>query len=339
MLAIHIREGSFSDRWIEYCEKHAIDYITVDIFDTNIIIRLIKNNVKYLLAHLSHLDFRTALISKSILLSIEKMGVKIFPDQNTFWHFDDKLSQKYFFESKQIPHPHMHVFYNKKDAYNWLSNASFPLVFKLRTGASSSNVLLIQSYKVARRYVKIMFNKGIQPIRSIIHDYKTKLKKHKKNKDLFKAVKRIPQTMHEIYVYKSNIPYQKGYILFQEFLPDNCYDIRVTIIGERAFIFRRFVRNNDFKASGSGNIDYRIEEIDKDAISLSFESARKLGMQSVAFDIIYDENKRKKIIEMSYAYLSETVYNCGGYWDSNLEFHKESIWPEVAIIENLLGIP
>jgi len=336
MLAIHLRENSFSDRWIQYCEKHGIDYITIDIFDTNIITQLQKNHVDCLLVHINQTDYRTALISRSILLSIENMGIKVFPNQKTFWHYDDKLSQKYLFESRQIPHAPMHVFYNRDDAYDWLSTASFPLVFKLRGGAGSSNVILIRNYKEANRYVRKMFGKGIKPVRSITHDYKTKLKIHKEKKDFFKAIKRSPQTFHQFNVMKAGIPVQKGYILFQEFMPGNKYDIRVTIIGKRAFIFKRLVRENDFRASGSGNIDYVIHEIEKEAIVLAFDSAEKIGAQSIAFDIVYDKTGCLKIIEMSYVYISEPVYNCGGYWDSTLKFHNGPVWPEDAIIEDLL---
>src|SRR6185503_17089802 len=46
-----------------------------------------------------------------------------------------------------------------------------------------------------------------------------------------------------------------GYILLQEFLSNNKFDTRVTVIGNRAFAYRRFNRPNDFRASGSGNFD------------------------------------------------------------------------------------
>ena len=36
-IAIHHRQGSFSDRWIEYCETNNIEYKIVNAFDNNII--------------------------------------------------------------------------------------------------------------------------------------------------------------------------------------------------------------------------------------------------------------------------------------------------------------
>ena len=32
-IAIHNRPGSFSDRWIEYCNKNHIDYKVVNAYD------------------------------------------------------------------------------------------------------------------------------------------------------------------------------------------------------------------------------------------------------------------------------------------------------------------
>ena len=44
----------------------------------------------------------------------------------------------------------------------------------------------------------------------------------------------------------------KDYVYFQKFLPNNKYDIRIVVIGDRAFGFIRYNRENDFRASGSG---------------------------------------------------------------------------------------
>ena len=54
---------------------------------------------------------------------------------------------------------------------------------------------------------------------------------------------------------------QRSYILWQEFIPDNQRDFRVTIIGRRyAFVFWRNNRPGDFRASGSGLIDYDVAD-------------------------------------------------------------------------------
>ena len=56
------------------------------------------------------------------------------------------------------------------------------------------------------------------------------------------------------------------------------YDTRVTVIGGRAFAFRRFNRDDDFRSSGSGKIDYNMEEIDKRMIKLALKVSKKDGI-------------------------------------------------------------
>jgi len=336
MIAIHVRENSFSRRWSDYCLTKSIKFINVNIYDSGIISYLKENKVNILLAHLSQDDFRTKLISGAILISIENAGIKVFPSHNTFWHFDDKISQKYIFESLNIPHAPMHVFYDKGEASEWLSAAVFPLVFKLRGGAGSSNVFLLKSPKEADFYLNKMFAKGFKPVRPVFSDFKNKMRRHSHKKDWFGTFKRFPDTIQNILKGNTTIPREKGYFLVQDFLPGNAFDTRVTIIGDKAFAFRRFNRPDDFKASGSGSIDYTPEEIDKRAIILSFESAQKIGSQSMAFDIIFDQENKPVILEMSYAYVADAVYNAGGYWDKSIVFHNKPTWPEEAIIENIL---
>ncbi|HER08379.1 MAG TPA: hypothetical protein ENO20_05650 [Bacteroides sp.] len=140
MLAIHIYENGYSDRWVRYCEKNDIPYQPVNIFDSDIISRLREQGVTLLLCNLSLTDHRNALISMEILMAVQKAGIRVFPDHDSYWHHDDKVAQKYMFEALQIPHPRSWVFYSGKEARQWLSAASYPLVFKLRGGAGSSNV-------------------------------------------------------------------------------------------------------------------------------------------------------------------------------------------------------
>jgi glutathione synthase/RimK-type ligase-like ATP-grasp enzyme len=49
---------------------------------------------------------------------------------------------------------------------------------------------------------------------------------------------------------------EKNYVYFQDFIPQNDFDIRIIVIGKRAFAIKRMVRKGDFRASGSGNIKY-----------------------------------------------------------------------------------
>ena len=80
---------------------------------------------------------------------------------------------------------------------------------------------------------------------------------------------------------------ERGYVYFQDFIPDNDHDIRVVVIGDKAFAIKRMVRENDFRASGSGSILYEKHHFDESIIKLSFDLAEKLKTQCVALILCF----------------------------------------------------
>jgi hypothetical protein len=127
--------------------------------------------------------------------------------------------------------------------------------------------------------------------------------------------------------------------LFQKFLPNNLFDTRVSIIGERAFAFRRFNRENDFRASGSGRINYDINKIDLHSVEIAFNISNKLNFQSMAYDFLFNERKELEICEVSYTYVDTAVYNCPGFWDKDLSWHEGHFWPKYCQLVDALGSP
>ena len=58
-----------------------------------------------------------------------------------------------------------------------------------------------------------------------------------------------------------------------------------------------------------------------------------------ADDILGDvlaKNTQPMIVEVSYCYVPESVYNCPGHWDRQLNWHEGHMWPEDAILIDLL---
>jgi predicted ATP-grasp superfamily ATP-dependent carboligase len=124
-------------------------------------------------------------------------------------------------------------------------------------------------------------------------------------------------------------------VYFQKFIPGNDHDIRVIVIGDKAFAIKRMVRENDFRASGSGNVLYEKENFDNDTVRLSFEMAEKLQTQCVTFDFVYQENK-PFVVEISYAFLKEGYDPCTGYWDKNMDWHEGKFNPYGWMIEDII---
>jgi len=157
-IAIHGCNGTFNKRWIEYCEEHCIEYKVINCYNNDVILQLADCDA--LMWHHSQNNPRDLLIAKPILFSIEQAGKIVFPDLKTNWHFDDKLGQKYLFESLNIPFVQSFAFFNKQDARQWVEHAEFPVVFKLRTGAGSFNVKLVKTKSDAINLIKTAFSRG-----------------------------------------------------------------------------------------------------------------------------------------------------------------------------------
>jgi glutathione synthase/RimK-type ligase-like ATP-grasp enzyme len=334
-IAIHHTEGSFSDRWMEYCGAHGIPYEVTSAYDSDILRRLAAFDA--FLWHWSHGVPQDLLMARHVIMAAERMGLAVFPNTATCWHFDDKVAQKYLLEAVGAPLVPTWVFYDLDTALAWIDGATFPKVFKLRRGAGSRNVRLVQTASEARRLAKKAFGRGYKPLGPYLGDAPTRIRKAQRRGDVCGALKRVPRGLLAMYRSNFQIGREKGYAYFQDFAPGNRFDTRVTVVGRRAFGFTRNVRPNDFRASGSGSIDYDTKRIDPRCVSIAFDVTAKVGAQSLAFDFVAGGTGGPVIVEVSYAYLASAVHDCAGHWDPELGWVEGHVWPQDAILEDLLA--
>ena len=332
-IAIHHRKNSFSDRWLAYCQKNNIKIKIVDAYQSNIIQQV--EDCDAFMWHFSHNNEKDTLFAKQLLFALESAGKIIYPSTNLAWHFDDKVAQKYVLEGIGAPLIESEVFYSKKDALEWLEEINFPIVFKLRRGAGSQNVRLIKTKKNAEKLIKKAFSKGFSQYNSI-GVLKDRYQKYKNGNDTFIGV--IKGVIRLIYPTRfSKIKgKERGYIYFQKFLPNNTSDTRVIIVGNRAFAVKRMVRENDFRASGSGIKKYNREEIDEKTIKIAFSVAKKLDLNCIGFDFVFDHNNNPFIVEMGFGFAIQFYDPCPGYWDEKLNWHEGKFIPQEWMIEDLL---
>jgi glutathione synthase/RimK-type ligase-like ATP-grasp enzyme len=336
-IAIHNRPGSFSDRWITYCQENNIQYKKVDCYSSDIISQI--KDYDGLLWHWSHDDYRAQNFARQLIFSVEKMGKKVFPNFDTSWHFDDKVGQKYLLEAIKAPLVPCYVFYDKKEALNWIVNTTFPKVFKLRGGAGSNNVKLANNLREAKKLVKKSFRNGF-PLVDKCSGFSQRLWMLRKDKNWQALVHLMKGLIRFVFPPKgvNLLPKQKGYVYFQDFIPENDFDDRVVIIGNKAIAIRRHNRHGDFRASGSGLITHNYDQFNRNTIKLAFDVAGQINSQSLAFDFLYDEKGNPMIVEISYAYSMGAAYdNCPGYWDKNLNWHEEQVDPQRYIIEDFIN--
>lgn len=275
--------------------------------------------------------------AKSLLPALSMYsGLRCFPDINTAWHFDDKIGQYALMKARGFPFIETSVFYDEIDALEWVGSAQFPVVFKLTKGAGSSNVRLVSNQRQAVKLIRLMFGKGVK--NSKMPGYAMDaLKRFGYARGLKKLVSRSLMTAVCGYDKTQFWGVDKNYIMFQKFLSKNTYDTRITVIGNRAFGFIRHNRKGDFRASGSGLIDWDPKKVDLNCVITAFEVSKGCGFQSMAYDFLYEADGSPKICEISYSYNDFAIYKCPGHWNPDLEWIPGPLWPEYCILKDLLG--
>jgi len=322
----------FNERWINYCNNNKIEYKLVDPCASDIISQL--KDCDAFLWHWHHADYRHQRFARQLIASLEKTNIRVFPDLDTCWHFDDKLGQKYLLEALDIDVVPSYAFYEEKTALDWAQKTSYPKVFKLSGGAGSANVILIHNKRQCFHYIHKMFHRGF-PSFSRWNFFLESFRQFRDHQKSFWKFCRSMKTVVFGITYGNMVGRIRGYAYFQDFIPNNTHDIRIVVIGDKAFAIRRNCRKNDFRASGSGEIVYEIDDECRLCAEKGFIFAKRLKTQCCAMDFVFQDDK-PLLVEISYGFAVHGYDKCTGYWDDKMIWHEGSFNPQEWMIEDLI---
>ena len=340
-VAIHQNHDIFNHstlwdkEWIQYCEENHIEHKIVNCYDPNIL--EILNDYDVLLWHISNYSLQDMLFARTILRSAENLGLTVFPDSNTAWHFDDKIAETDLLQSVGAPIPRSWQFYTLKDAMEFFHNeCNYPVVAKLRSGSGSSNVKLIDDKYEAQRYAKQMFRKGYRASPNALFKAKSNIRSSTNLEMVIKRFKRIPDFAESL-TKARQLPREKGYVFIQEFIPNDGYDLKVVVVGDKLSFLARDVRKGDFRASGGGTFKYDKRLITPDIQRMAFELSETLGFQCMGYDFVIDNRDNSaKIVEISYGFSHTAQMDLGGYWDRTGAWHDEPLNAPQEVLRNIL---
>lgn len=329
---------SYSKKYQEILEDNGIPYIQIDP-NSELLTEKIKECTHILFRH-SQGDTDKLIYEIIFNIAHNIFKIKCYPNFETYWPYEDKVKEFYLLKINGFPIIKSYAFWNYNKADEFIKKAHFPFIAKLPKGAGSSNVVIINSINEGRKIIRQVFNRGVKNqglnsrsnLRSLS---RVGIYKH------LRELLRSRLINMGLLADKMDYPewqIQKDSILFQEYLPNNTFDIRVTVIGNRGFAFRRFVRKNDFRASGSGNLDLNPEKIDTKCLEIAFAISKKLNFNTMAYDFIFDESGNPWINEISYCFVDKAVWSCPGYWDESITWHPGQIWPQQCQLEDFLEI-
>jgi len=324
--------------WIDTLERHGVRVRLVDLLRDDGLETL--HGCDGLMWHIGNRP-TDRMYGETILRVVnEVMGIPTFPPLSSLWHFDNKVRQAYLARHLGIPYPRTWVFWRYDDALKWLESATLPVVVKSATGECSRNVVLLRDHRECRRVIETAFREGIwhRELEDVARGRAVKqiLREARRfGRRVLNLLRLKPPPNLKAHLFAERGP-QDRYVLFQEFCPNNSYDTRVIVIGDKVFAIRRLNRPDDFRASGSGLLQDDPALIDHRFVELARESCRKLRAEVMAFDGLYDNDRRPVFGEFGYSfpYLMAKYWN--KHWRADGTIVTEKCRPETCVVEVFL---
>ncbi len=204
-----------------------------------------------------------------------------------------------------------------------------PFVLKLVDGYGSKNVSLVKTKDSFKR----KYNDNVK-LRKPILALKRWVKKnfYKKDNDC-------------VLEYKKHF-FSRRYVK-QPLVPNLEYDFKILIFNHKAYVLKRYVKKNDFKASGSGLWEFsKAGKVPTEVLDFAYDCYQKLDLPFVSLDICTN-GKESFLIEFQGLHFGPvTILDSKGYFDYNNSWNfvecKSSLEDEIvdsliAYIENTKG--
>lgn len=160
----------------------------------------------------------------------------------------------------------------------------FPLVFKPVSGASSIGVKVVNNITELKKAYKQLVPLDLECV-------KVWLKKY-----VFKS--RYNDS------WESYLEYSKATFVLQEYCKGLLYDYKVVVLNDYYYILRRFIRNGDFRASGSGDFEFITTVCDeaKKVLELALNTTQKVESIAYSLDVVV-HNGVAKLIEFQFTHI------------------------------------
>lgn len=321
--------------WENYCKNKGIKYRIINPYRSQIIDEI--KDFDILLWHFNGYSQTDMLIAKDIIFSAKVLGLKVFPDFNEGWHFDNKIAQSYLFQAIGAKIPKSYKYYSLQELKEFsYSFENFPIIAKLRNGSGSHNVKMIKSKGELIDYGIKMFTSGFKstpsPKRKLINNVRS-LKSYNQ---LITRFKRIPEFIRT-YSKSSKFSEERGYVLLQDYVPNDGFDIKIVVVGDKLSFVCRNALSGDFRASGAGDLFYNNELLSRDMIDFLFKLSDSLGFKCMGYDVVINnKNGEFYILEMSYGFSHMAILRANGFYNRQGEWENEPLNAPEEIIQNLL---
>ncbi|NQT01202.1 MAG: hypothetical protein HQ580_04205 [Planctomycetes bacterium] len=256
-----IQDHGCSPRWTKYCrflETNDIPYAFYDIDSAQWLESAQAFDV--IVGIDSCQPYYLEQIRRKYYVIEQHLHKRCYPSYANIVLYEDKILEAYLSELHGFPFIKTYVFNSKCEAVQAAARFTYPIISKLVPCSGSIGVEMIKSEKQCLAVIK-------------------------------KAFSRSGRKMH--------VPYasQKNSVYFQDYVPNDGYDVRVIVIGDCVFGYYRKALEGDFRASGMGVVEKR--ELPLDAMQIARRVNHLLKSPMLVVDLLRGNDGSFHIIELS----------------------------------------
>jgi glutathione synthase/RimK-type ligase-like ATP-grasp enzyme len=188
------------------------------------------------------------------------LGKKTYPSSGHMNLYENKSLELYISKVYGFPFVNTYVSHEKNDALRLIESLRYPVVSKIIPSSGSVGVELILDAGQGRKIVQQAFSNAGR--KSHIISFR-----------------------------------QKDYIYFQEFVPNDRYDIRAIVVGNWVFGYYRKVLEGDFRASGMNQVEKRA--LPEEAMKIALKVNNVVKSPMLVVDMICGLDGKYYIVEFS----------------------------------------
>ena len=237
-----------------------------------------------------------------ILFDLNNNNILV-PRYSIFKAHENKSYQEILKKQIGIKSNNGKIYASRKDLLEDGKTFNYPIILKTISGAGSKGVHKINSIdEIDPTYDKISFHH-----KSLFFNFKRKLKQKFNIK-------------YDKYWYDNQR--QHSYVAIQNFIPNLDSDWKILVFNNKIFFLNRGIKENDFRASGSGLLNFDKHPSDN-ILNFAKSIFEKLDVPFISLDIAEDEKNKCHLIEFQGLHFGPlTLTKSKGFYSKEKESWK-----------------
>jgi len=152
----------FHWHYIAACRELGVAYKLLDISGPDWQDVVENSGCDAFLVHPSvQLSIWKQMYDERLRIMVKDMGKIIFPSYDELWIWESKRRMHYWLKANKIPHPKTWVFYDQKEAFDFVEKAKLPIVYKSNMGAGASGVIIFRDKYSLKKHLIKCFKHGV----------------------------------------------------------------------------------------------------------------------------------------------------------------------------------